>query len=100
MDLEVVGKYETFVDCSLEKISQKKINQENINKSTIPGERIYFDLSSVQSPSLGGKKYWLLDIDEETRFKWCRFIKDKSLLSPNLCDILKEIMISGERLDI
>ena len=62
MDLEVVGKYETCVDCALAKISQKKINQENINKSTIPGERIYFDLSSVQSSSLGEKmspRHWL-----------------------------------------
>lgn len=48
MDLEVIGKYEECFDFSLEKISQKKINQENVNKSTIPGERIYFDLSSVQ----------------------------------------------------
>ena len=92
----MVGKYETCVNCSLEKISQNKITQENTNKTTVPGERIYFDLSSVQSSSLGGNKYWLLAIDEATRFKWCRFIKDKSLLSPNLCDILKEIMISGK----
>ena len=98
MDLEVFGKNEKCVNCSLEKISQKKINQENTKKTTLPGERIYiFYLSSVQSSSLVGNKYWILDIDESTRFKWCRFIKDKSLLIPNLCDILKEIIISGKK---
>ena len=52
------------VNCGLTKISQNKINQENINKTTIPGGRIYFNLSSVQSSIHGGNKYWILDIYE------------------------------------
>ena len=45
--------------CALGKIKEKIMNQNNENKSETPGERIYFDISSITNSSLGGSKYWM-----------------------------------------
>ena len=52
--VELSGTVQKCVSCSLEKIRQKNIPKENENKSKIPGERMYLDISSMRTVSLGG----------------------------------------------
>ena len=40
--------------------------------STMPGERLSFDISS---PSLGGEKHWILVVEDSTDFAWSYFYK-------------------------
>lgn len=61
-------------NCDISKINVKNINKSNPNKSTIRGERIYTEISSVNSRSYGGNEYWILIEDESTRMKWSIFI--------------------------
>ena len=43
-----------------------------------PGEILYNDISSMIHPSAGGKKHWLLIVDEATEYTHSFFIKKKS----------------------
>jgi Reverse transcriptase (RNA-dependent DNA polymerase) len=42
------------------------------------GDRVMFDISSVDAFSQGGNKFWLLVMDEHTRYCWSFFLKHKS----------------------
>ena len=61
-----------------------KISQPNIPKISEgtpegkPGERIFIDISSMMYPSAGGKKHWLLIVDEATDYSHSIFMKKKS----------------------
>jgi hexokinase len=57
------------------------------------GERIMFDISSVQVTSHGGNKFWLLIMDEFTGFCWSYFLRQKSDLSNQMIDWVKAFNI-------
>jgi len=76
---------------SIGKSEKKDPKKTTTRKASEPGERIYVDISYTFEPSMGGSKYWLLVIDQFTKFKWSRFIKKKSDLAINLVEIIKLI---------
>ena len=53
--VNLTGKVNNCLSCSLEKIRQKNIPKKNEDKSENPGERMYLDNSSMRKPSMGGK---------------------------------------------
>ena len=76
--LELTGEIEKCVHCAVEKIRKKNIAKVNENKSSIPGERMYLDISSMKHDSQGGKKHWAMLVDEATGYKKSFFMKKKS----------------------
>ena len=54
--VDLTGKVNNCLICSLEKIRQKNIPKKNEDKSKNPGERIYLDISSMRKPSMGGSQ--------------------------------------------
>ena len=77
-NIAVSGKFEKCVDCGLAKARQKNLPRVADNKATRKGERICLDISSVRHESIGGSKFWVLLVDEFTKFKWSKFLKQKS----------------------
>jgi len=73
LNIELIGKFNVCKDCAIGKARQKNLNKENKNKSSIAGEQIYLDISSIQQTSFGGAQYWLLIVDESTKMKWSYF---------------------------
>ena len=55
--VDLTGKVNNCVSCSLEKIRQKNIPKKNEDKSKNPGERMYLDISSMRKPSMGGRQH-------------------------------------------
>ncbi len=53
------------------------MNKNNINKSNKPCERVYSDISYVNTLSLGKKRYWILFVDEFTKYKWSNCVEKK-----------------------
>ena len=47
-------------------------------KATKPGEKVFFDLSSIKYKSLGVARFWLLFVDEYTGFKRSYFLRTKN----------------------
>ena len=89
--IELSGTIPICVSCSIEKIRQKNIPKENANKSTIPGDRMYLDISSMTQVSSGGNKHWALMVDEVTRYKKSFFLKKKNDQIEVIIDWLKEL---------
>ena len=78
LGIEPEGDLEVCDSCSLSKSRRKDLNKFNNHKSNIPCERLYADISYVNSLSLGKKRFWILFVDEYSRFKWSNFVERKS----------------------
>jgi len=80
--------------CANAKARQKNLNQE-ANQSEVPGERLAIDISSVNTPSLGGTKFWVLITDENTKMKWSFFLKRKNEIQAQVMPFMKELFGTG-----
>ena len=78
-------------DCSLTKAKRKNTSRDSGPKSTIPGERICFDISSVPKKIYGGSKFWLLIVDQCTDMNWSYFLKRKSYLATTMIKFIKDL---------
>ena len=72
------GNLKTCLACSLAKIPKSPISREHNDRSTIPGERIFVDISYFPQPSIAGNQYWILIVDDATDMAWSVFVKHKS----------------------
>ena len=76
-EVSLTGKVNNCLSCSLEKIRQKNIPKQNEDRNNNPGERIYLDMSSMRKPSMGGRQYWVMLVDEATKYKKSFFLQKK-----------------------
>jgi len=79
MELPFQGPPVPCAHCDCAKLRVANIPKESSHVvATRPGQRIMFDVSSVQATSQGGNNQWLLIMDEYTGFCWSIFMKKKS----------------------
>ena len=83
-------------ECATAKMRQKNIPKENTNRSTIPGERLCIDTSSVKSKSYGGNKFWSLAVDEATGMSFASFIAKKSQVKEHIVPLIRELRNKGK----
>ena len=76
--VDLTGKVNNCLSCSLEKIRQKNVPKKNEDKSKNPGERMYLDISSMRKLSMGGRQHWVMLVDEATKYKKSFFLKKKN----------------------
>lgn len=96
MGINLDGEEETCESCALAKSKQKNVPKVNLHKSEILGERIYVDISYIQSLSMGRSTYWVMEIDEASRFKISKFIPVKKNMSMAVLQIAKEYKSYGK----
>jgi hypothetical protein len=65
--------------------------KESGTKSTIPGERIFIDTSSVKTKSFGGSKFWLLVVNDCTDVAWSAFLPKKSNQVDRIVELIKDL---------
>jgi hypothetical protein len=75
---QLTRNYKPCVHCALANITQSPISKSNIPSSTIPGHKIFLDISKFAYPSTVGSKFWLIILDDATDFVWSIFLKCKS----------------------
>jgi hypothetical protein len=51
------GKFETCEECAIAKAQQKSVSKNWSGSSTIPGECLYIEISSIKGSSIGGAKF-------------------------------------------
>ena len=79
MGIKLTGKLDPCETCA-----QAKIRQANITKKeepqvpSRPGYRLYIDISSFKHESMGGKRHWLIVVDEFSDCSHSFFLKRKS----------------------
>ena len=89
--VDLTGKMNNCLSCSLEKIRQKNIPKKNEDKSKNPGERMYLDISSMRKPSMGGRQHWVMLVDEATKYKKNFFLKKKNEQVEPIIDWIKAL---------
>ena len=91
--IKLKGKFNPCSDCAKAKARQANIPKsiEDGKKSTIPGERLFFDISSIKSKSFGGAKFWLLIIDDATGQAFSYFLKKKSETARKIVGLIKHL---------
>ena len=78
LGIELFGTLDKCEACTLAKIRAKPLLRAEWSvKDTKPGELLWFDTSSVQTPSTRGSNFWLLVVDDSTNRMWSFFLKTK-----------------------
>ena len=63
------------------------------NKSLMPGEKVFINISLMQTRSLGNSKFWTLIVGDYSDHLWENFYDKKSDLSNNTMPILKILFV-------
>ena len=94
--VNLTGKDNNCLRCSLEKINQKNIPKKNEDKNKNPGERMYLDISSMRKPSMGRRQHWVMLVDEATKYKKSFFLKKKNEQVEPIIDWIKSLKAGHE----
>ena len=57
-------------DCALGKAKKGNVDKKAVDHSKVLEERLFFDISLLLTPTLGGKNHWLLVIEDGTDYVW------------------------------
>ena len=66
-------------------------DQEGRRTASKPGERLYFDIAGPYSTSLGGSTYWMMAVDDQSRYKYSGFMNKKSDIGDFAENIFKKV---------
>ena len=61
----------------------------------MPGEQLAIDIASINTPSLGGTKFWVLITDKNTKMKWIFFLKQKNEIPAQVMMFMKKLFGTG-----
>ena len=95
LDVSLLGTLDVCDSCSLAKAKRKNMNKINTHTSTKPCERIYADIPYVNTLSLGRKRFWILYVDEFTKFKWSNFVEKRSDFIPVTVSRIRELIYNN-----
>ena len=84
--------------CSVTKSRRKNLNKVNTNPVSLPGERIYTDISYTEVKSGSGSNYWILSVDEVSGYSWSIFTSQKSDIPNKMIKLLHKIINDGKNI--
>ena len=91
--VKLTGQFHPCDDCARAKARQanvpKSVPEEK--KASAPGERLFFDVSSIKTKSFGGAKYWLLVVDDHTRVCFSYFLPAKNKVAATMVGLIKHL---------
>ena len=88
---KLLGTFKKCEDCSLAKAKCKNMSKDSGPRSNIPGDCIFFDISSLQQKRYGDSKFCLLIVDQCTDMSWSYFLKCKSDLATTMIKFIKDL---------
>ena len=66
----LTGTLTTCDACAKAKAKAKGVTKKASEPASKPGERLYFDIAGPYSTSLGGSTYWVMAVDDHSRYKY------------------------------
>ena len=79
MGIKLTGKLEPCETCAQAKIREANVPKKKENQvPSRPGYRLFIDISSFKHESMGGKRHWLIVVDEFSDCSHSCFLKRKS----------------------
>ena len=94
-DWILTGKFETCQHCKESNAQQKGVAKSSDIQSTKPGERIFLDITSIRAFSFGGKKFWLVLVDDAINLNWSFFLKQKNETAKTVFNLFKHLHSHG-----
>ena len=91
--IQVTGMFKPCEDCALGKAKQCAVSKMAVPHSHILGERLFFDISSPSTPTFGGKRHWLLVINNCSNYCWSFFLWEKSDLARKMLGLINTLKI-------
>ena len=91
LGIQVTDTFMSCEDCTLSEAKQQTVSKKAVPWSKILGERLFFDISSLSTPTFGSKKHWLLIVDDSSNFSWHFFLKEKSNLVDAMIGLIKNL---------
>ena len=85
-DINLLHELRSFdcVSCKLAKAKRKKVPRKTETRAGKLGERLFIDLSGpFLNSSYGGSQYAMVIVDDFSRYKWTKFLKNKMKLARN-----------------
>ena len=82
--IQVTGTFKPCEDCALGKTKQWAVSNEAVPQLQILGKRLFFNISSLSTPTFRKKHHWLLVIDDCSNYSWSFFLKEKSDLAETM----------------
>ena len=64
--LQLIGTFKPCNACALGRAKMARVSKMAITYSTVKGQRSFIDISSTATVSMGGKKHWLLLVEDST----------------------------------
>jgi hypothetical protein len=89
--LHLHGTLRPCIPCTMAKIHATPLPKAHVPRSTIPGERIFLDISYLLFPSIAGNKFWLLILDDATDMVWSLFLRNKSETTKRVLGFIKKM---------
>ena len=86
--------------CSVTKSRRKNLNKVNTNPVSLPGERIYTDISYTEVKSGSGSNYWILSVDEVSGYSWSIFTSQKYDIPNKMIKLLHKIINDGKNIKL
>ena len=92
MGLILMAMFKPCKDCRLVKARKRSISKKNFKQSSKNlGEKLFFNISLPFTPTLRGKKHWLLVIEHNADYAWSFFLKEKSELKYVILGLVKDM---------
>ena len=91
LDLKVTGTFKKCENCAISKARRMNLNKDKVERSKEIGFRLFIDISSIKTVSFGGKRFWLLILDDFSDCCFSFFLKSKDELSETLWTFIKTI---------
>ena len=92
---KLTGKPQPCKDCQIGEKRQKDVAKETDAKSTVPGERIFVDIASIDGTTMGGSKFPLGVVDDATDVTRGKMLKSKREQTPKLMEFLRHMKQRG-----
>ena len=76
MGILVTSVFKPCEDCIWGKAKQQGVSKKDITWSKIFEERLFFNISSLSTPTFGNDKHWLLVLDDSSNYIWFLFKRE------------------------
>ena len=98
LTIDPEGKNDPCQSCLITKAKQEVTNKESNNKSTIPGEQLMINISSVrgrhqEKKKVKGNCFWLLIVDKANSMKCSYFLPQKDCQVKTVIKLIKALRV-------
>ena len=91
LGIQVTSTFKPCEDFALGKAKQQALSKKAVPWLEILGERLFFDINSLSTPTFGEKHHWLLVIDDCSNNSWSFFLKENSKLAETMLGLVNNL---------